>query len=295
MSPEQARGEKVDFRSDIYALGILSFEIFTGRVPFHGETPIATIFMHLQEPPPLEGPAAAALPLAVVPVLRKALAKDAVARYGSALEFAQCMAEARDATGIAPLTPGPATPRPSPTVALDSLDVPTRVSAPTPRPSLAPTTFRRDEPPTRALEAPSSRPARGPALAAAAIAALALAGGLWLWSQRGGEVPPSPQPTPIPAPTPAVVAGNGTLIVDALPWGEVVEVKDAKGVAQALPANRFTPLALSLPAGEYNLLVRPPSGKPQLVNVTVRSSVADTKLVTFRPVDAAEYLKRSGL
>jgi serine/threonine protein kinase len=303
MSPEQARGEKVDFRSDIYAMGVVAFEIFTGQVPFRGETPIATIFKHLQEPPPLEGPAAAALPLAVVPVLRKALAKDAVARYDSATEFAQCMVEARDASGVVALTPGPLTPRPTPTVALDSLDVPTRVTAPTPSPSQAPTTFRRDEPPTRALEARPSSRARGPALAAATIAALALTGGLWVWGRRGGEVMPSPQPTPVvetptpgPAPTPPVViAGNGTLIVDALPWGEVVEVTDAKGVAQSLPANRFTPLALSLPAGEYTLLVRPPSGKPQPVPVTVRSSGAETKVVPFRRVDAAEYLKKSGL
>ena len=312
MSPEQARGEKVDFRSDIYALGVLAFEIFTGNVPFRGETPIATIFKHLQEPPPLEGPAAALLPLAVVPVLRKALAKDAVARYSSATEFAQCMVEARDASGVAALTPGPPTPRPTPTVALGAPgEGPTMVSAPTPTPSKAPTTFRRDEPPTRALEAQPSTPhtsagkrpgSNRPALAATAIAVLAVAGGLWLWSRLGGEVPSSPQPTPVaetpapgPAPTPAVVAGNGTLVVDALPWGEVVEVKDAKGVAQALPANRFTPLALSLPPGEYRLLVQPPSGKPQLVAVTVRSSGAETKVVPFRQVDAAEYLKKSGL
>ena len=115
MSPEQARGDKIDHRSDVYALGIVAFEIFTGHVPFRGETPIATIFKHLQEPPPLEGPDAplAARP-SLVPVLKKALAKDADDRYYSAAEFAQAMAEARDEAGIAPMPAGPMTPRPSP-------------------------------------------------------------------------------------------------------------------------------------------------------------------------------------
>src|SRR6185436_17006028 len=83
MSPEQARGEKIDYRSDIYALGVVIFEIFTGHVPFRGETPIATIFKHLQEAPPLEGPSAAGMPPTLVPVLRRALAKTPAERYDS--------------------------------------------------------------------------------------------------------------------------------------------------------------------------------------------------------------------
>jgi serine/threonine protein kinase len=44
MSPEQGRGEKVDFRSDLYSMGIVIFEVFTGELPFRAETPLATIF-----------------------------------------------------------------------------------------------------------------------------------------------------------------------------------------------------------------------------------------------------------
>ena len=57
MSPEQVRGSPLDARSDIYSLGIVIYEAFTGHVPFRGETPQATMAKHLEEPPPLEGPA----------------------------------------------------------------------------------------------------------------------------------------------------------------------------------------------------------------------------------------------
>jgi hypothetical protein len=53
MSPEQAQTQKVDFRSDIYALGIMVYEMFTGRLPFQADTPVAIIMKHIHEPPPL--------------------------------------------------------------------------------------------------------------------------------------------------------------------------------------------------------------------------------------------------
>jgi serine/threonine-protein kinase len=119
MSPEQARGEKVDFRSDIYALGIVTYEIFTGRVPFRGATPMATLFMQVQEPPPLEGPLAAGIPRSVIPILRRALAKDPGERYASAQELLETLLAARAAEL-------PEAPR------LDSGEVTARSAAPVP-------------------------------------------------------------------------------------------------------------------------------------------------------------------
>ncbi len=78
MSPEQARGEVLDQRSDIYSLGVVIYEIFTGRLPFTAETPLAVIFKHLGEDPPLEVPA---IPEGVRRVLRRALAKAPGERY----------------------------------------------------------------------------------------------------------------------------------------------------------------------------------------------------------------------
>ncbi|HET6898599.1 MAG TPA: serine/threonine-protein kinase, partial [Vicinamibacteria bacterium] len=87
MSPEQARGETVDNRSDVYALGVVIFELLTGDVPFRGDTPLTTLLKHLQDPPPLDGPAAVRLPPSLVPVLRKALAKSPGERHASVREL----------------------------------------------------------------------------------------------------------------------------------------------------------------------------------------------------------------
>jgi eukaryotic-like serine/threonine-protein kinase len=148
MSPEQARGEKIDLRTDIYALGIVIFEIFTGDVPFRGETPVATIFKHLQEPPPLWGPRAVALPESLRPVLEKALAKDPASRYASAAEMLEALRAAR---GEAAPPPGATVARPlrlpprSRSAAVpkeESRPSPTVISppAPTPIPGKASTT-----------------------------------------------------------------------------------------------------------------------------------------------------------
>lgn len=81
MSPEQARGDRVDYRTDIYSLGVVLYEMLAGRVPFDGDSTMAVIYKHIHEPPPpIEG-----APSALQAVMDRALAKDPNLRYQSAL------------------------------------------------------------------------------------------------------------------------------------------------------------------------------------------------------------------
>jgi serine/threonine-protein kinase len=139
MSPEYARGEPVDFRSDIYSLGVLAFELFTGEVPFRGETPVATILKHLQEPPPLAGPRAERLPAGLVPVLRKALAKRPEERYSTARGLTVALRVAREAWSerVPPPPPGSAGPLPALLEALNPIDKTVRIAPPPRRDPMA--------------------------------------------------------------------------------------------------------------------------------------------------------------
>ena len=91
MSPEQCRGEALDFRSDVYALGILAFELFTGDVPIKGATPMATLFKQIQDVPSFDIEPGSRVPRRFVPVLTRALTKAATDRFPSAQEFAQAL------------------------------------------------------------------------------------------------------------------------------------------------------------------------------------------------------------
>lgn len=87
LSPEQARGESVDARSDLYSTGCLLFELLTGRPPFTGDSPVSVAYQHVREAPVSPSSIASDVPETLDRVTLKALAKERTARYGSAAEF----------------------------------------------------------------------------------------------------------------------------------------------------------------------------------------------------------------
>jgi len=233
MSPEQARGEETDGRSDLYSLAVLLFEILSGKAPFEATTPLALAFKHATQPPPDLLTVNPSLPPALSAILKKAMAKEPDDRYDTCAEFANAFLEALPANA-APnaklLTPLP--PR-----------------TPPPRRSEAPT------------QAPAAEPARRSSknrwmmTGIAALAILLL--GLWASLSSPTNVPPaspsdpvtvavtnsplSPTPSPttsatitptatlVPSPTAVPVAAPGGAVGLAFTSNREVYLMDIEG------------------------------------------------------------------
>jgi eukaryotic-like serine/threonine-protein kinase len=81
MPPEQAQGQPADFRSDIYSLGVVLFESFTGKLPFDGDTIMAIVMGHIQKPPPRPRALKAGLPADLEALILRCLEKEPARRF----------------------------------------------------------------------------------------------------------------------------------------------------------------------------------------------------------------------
>ncbi|KTC62556.1 serine/threonine protein kinase [Pseudomonas fluorescens ABAC62] len=187
MSPEQARGQEIDGRADLYALGVVLYEILVGKLPYNGTDALSTALAHLTEPLP-------ELPVhhgRYQGVLRKLLAKDPAERFPDAaallLALDQLPMESPEATLVrpAPLSfdLGGITP--------ESIEIPRATPEPVRQPVVPPTQH--------------SEQRRGPvwALAAVAVAVALAIGGASYWWLSGDDVPAKPPAAVVPATTPA--------------------------------------------------------------------------------------------
>ncbi|HET9011354.1 MAG TPA: protein kinase [Gemmatimonadaceae bacterium] len=91
VSPEQAAGEPLDARSDLYSLGVVGFYALTGRLPFDGSTPQVVVTRHLTMPAPPIASIATAVPARLAQAVDRCLAKDPVRRYRGAEAFAEAI------------------------------------------------------------------------------------------------------------------------------------------------------------------------------------------------------------
>lgn len=320
-SPEQIgtldEGERLDWRSDVYTLGIIFYRVLTGDRPFHAESPVSYIPLHLEAaPPPLASPEGhPAIPDEVAAVVLRMMEKrreDRPQSYGEIVTVfeaalrgigsgeiprpglnvtgastgARWTTKTGETAGAGPDGARTAAVRTKVTVGLPDEDE----TGPTVALATGRTAAAGDEvtAATRDLPAAPSRSAAPPPRGRRAVAVGGLAALAILAVVGTILVLPSPR-TDSPALPPPAPTGTATLALDAFPWGRIVSVRDP-ATGRTLPALQglATPRRLTIPAGRWEISVASGTGpEVRTFTVVLAAGTTRTESVAFETPERA--------
>jgi serine/threonine protein kinase len=262
MAPEQATGTKVTPAADTYALGIVAYEMLTGRVPFAADTPVAIMMKHVQEPLPLPPPSSVPEPL--LRAILKCTAKRPEDRWPSAGAFVWALEEgleARPPVGEAPTREMPGPRARTVVSARTAVPVPTArgsatAAAPEPLPTARPHPTVHSAPTTHLPPEPIDTPQAEPTI--------------------------TPQPEPAPTPQPPGHGGLGPAVIVSLGVGGLLVLAGAVGLAvfllregpQPAASPASTQVAVTMPdAGRSPAAALPTPTSPPAVSATATPTV----------------------